>query len=66
MSSNDFEDFEVISCQPIFRMILTLQISGQAQKIPVSLDYQNQKAYFEDNFSLNLDYQLLEKRSLKN
>lgn len=41
-------------------MILTLKIEGETKQIPVSLDYQNQKVYFEDNFSLNIDYRTLE------
>jgi hypothetical protein len=56
----DYNSFEIISSFPIFRMILTLKTENETKQIPVSIDYQNQKVYFEDNFSLNVDYNLLE------
>lgn len=62
----DYKSFEIISSFPIFRMILTLKMDNEVKQIPVSIDYQNQKVYFEDNFSLNLDYNLLETKIFEN
>lgn len=66
MDKNSSSCFSIISCVPVFRMILSLDLDGEMKTISVSLDYQNRKAYFEDNFSLNLDYVELEKKIFEN
>jgi len=53
-------DYEIVSLNPLFRMILDLKLGNEIKYIPVSIDYSKKKVYFEDNFSLNLDYSLLE------
>lgn len=60
MNPQQKSSFEILSCNPLFRMIIDLKIDEQTVQIPVSIDFINRKIYFEDNFSLNVDYKSLE------
>lgn len=60
MGTEEKSEFEILSYYPIIRMIFDLKIEEKIFQVPVSVDYTHKKVYFEDNFSLNVDYNFLE------
>lgn len=60
MSIQEKSEFDILSFSPIIRMVFDLKIEGKTFQLPVSIDYTHKKVYFEDNFSLNIDYASLE------